>query len=169
MALVICTECKTEISDTASVCPKCGAPRKPKKKTSIVTWLIAGIAGLWLIGYMMTLQRQQEEAPARAAAALMKDQIASKLKLDFEWHRTGFETVLELNAKVANSSDHDIRDFTVACSGAGASGTNIDKVQKTFYESVRKGETKKFPALNMGFLNSQVKSIGCKITDFVLI
>lgn len=48
MALVKCGECKTEMSDKAEKCPKCGAPAK--KKTSLLTWLVVGIFGLGIIG-----------------------------------------------------------------------------------------------------------------------
>lgn len=39
MALQKCRECQTLISTTADKCPSCGA--KPKKKTSMFTWLVA--------------------------------------------------------------------------------------------------------------------------------
>jgi hypothetical protein len=41
MALVACAECKNPISDDALICPQCGV--KPKKKTSMVTWIVGGI------------------------------------------------------------------------------------------------------------------------------
>lgn len=49
MALVKCKECGKEISKKAKKCPHCGAP---VKRTSILTWLVAIIFGLWLIGFI---------------------------------------------------------------------------------------------------------------------
>lgn len=53
MALVKCKECGQEVSHKAGACPKCGAPIK--KKTSLFTWIVAVVAGLWLIGYLLSL------------------------------------------------------------------------------------------------------------------
>lgn len=48
MALVKCTECKNQISDTASACPHCGA--KPKKPTSRLTIFIGGLFAIGVAG-----------------------------------------------------------------------------------------------------------------------
>lgn len=50
MALVKCKECGQEVSQKAGSCPKCGAPIK--KKTSLLTWVVAIFFILWLIGYI---------------------------------------------------------------------------------------------------------------------
>lgn len=34
MALMICPECRKEVSSEASICPSCGHPMKPQKKWS---------------------------------------------------------------------------------------------------------------------------------------
>ena len=47
MSMIKCDECKAEISDKAEKCPHCGAP--VKKKTSILTWIIAGLFGIIII------------------------------------------------------------------------------------------------------------------------
>ncbi len=48
MALIKCSECKNKISKKAKLCPNCGAPAK--KKTSLFTWMIAGLFGLAMYG-----------------------------------------------------------------------------------------------------------------------
>jgi Domain of unknown function (DUF4352) len=50
MALIKCKECGQEVSKKAGSCPKCGAPIK--KKTSLITWIVAIIIVLWVIGYI---------------------------------------------------------------------------------------------------------------------
>lgn len=65
MALVKCKECGADISGKAISCPKCGA--KMPKRTSLLTWVIAFVAALWLMGYL-TLVNEQAKHPAVAAS-----------------------------------------------------------------------------------------------------
>jgi len=57
MALTKCKECGTEVSKSATACPKCGAPLK--KKTSLFTWLV--IIGIVLIVIGFVSQPSKEE------------------------------------------------------------------------------------------------------------
>ena len=50
MALIKCTECRTEISSEAASCPKCGNPAKPKTKLS--TWIVGIIFALFFVFYI---------------------------------------------------------------------------------------------------------------------
>lgn len=50
MALIKCPECGGQVSNTAGKCPHCGA--KTPKKTSLVTWVVAGIAGLVMVNML---------------------------------------------------------------------------------------------------------------------
>ncbi|WP_111860711.1 zinc ribbon domain-containing protein [Acinetobacter sp. CFCC 10889] len=47
MALKNCKECNAQISDKATSCPQCGSPQP--KKTSVFTWICAGILALSVI------------------------------------------------------------------------------------------------------------------------
>ena len=53
--LIICTECKTEISDKAKKCPKCGAPapswfdKLPGSAQSVISFFIFGVILFGLI------------------------------------------------------------------------------------------------------------------------
>lgn len=64
MALITCTECKTEISDKAASCPKCGAPR-PKSHTLIKALMIGATAAFVLFLIVATLAGNSPEAMAR--------------------------------------------------------------------------------------------------------
>ncbi|MDT3678780.1 MAG: hypothetical protein ROZ64_08090 [Burkholderiaceae bacterium] len=49
MAMGTCRECRTEVSDRAKTCPKCGIS-KPVKRTSLLVKLLAGLFGLAVLG-----------------------------------------------------------------------------------------------------------------------
>lgn len=67
MALTTCTECKTDISDKASTCPKCGAPM-PKQHLLLKGLMIAATAGFILFLVVSTLAGNKPEAMAMETA-----------------------------------------------------------------------------------------------------
>ena len=98
MALIKCTECKTEISKKAKTCPKCGAP--VKKKTSRLTWLVTVLLVIvaynaWYTESNLTPaqkearkeQRKIEKAQEEAERIKEAEQKAEKEKED---RRKGF-------------------------------------------------------------------------------
>jgi hypothetical protein len=73
MALVKCEECGNRISDKAQTCPQCGAPvvkgvSPPKKKTSVVTWVVAILFGFWVFAWFSSREAQQKPAATQPAA-----------------------------------------------------------------------------------------------------
>lgn len=51
MALVSCPECRTQISDSALMCPKCGHPlgqQRMFKRMAIVSMIIFGIVAVFI-------------------------------------------------------------------------------------------------------------------------
>lgn len=65
MAFIKCGECRKKISDKAQACPQCGAPvvkgaAPPKKKTGLVTWIVATLFGFWVI-FMFYAYREVEK------------------------------------------------------------------------------------------------------------
>lgn len=63
MALIECRECKSNISDKAESCPQCGA--KQPKKTSVFTWIMAGIFGILV--YSCTIGKSNYVTPIVSA------------------------------------------------------------------------------------------------------
>lgn len=64
-----CNECGKDMSTTAAACPACGA--KPKKKTSMLTWIAAGMAAIIVvscIGSNMNSGEQREVKQRQVAA-----------------------------------------------------------------------------------------------------
>ncbi|OQW90672.1 MAG: hypothetical protein BWK78_06465 [Thiotrichaceae bacterium IS1] len=80
MALTKCKECGTEISKSATVCPKCGDPIK--KKTSLFTWLVMIVVVLIVIGVVS--QPSKEEKTAQIAQTL--EQLAKTPVSDISPH-----------------------------------------------------------------------------------
>ena len=70
MALITCRECKTEISDAAKSCPKCGAPAK--KKSSGWGLAFLGICGFLVFVVVVNLPKNESTpAPAERERKLM--------------------------------------------------------------------------------------------------
>lgn len=76
MAIVVCKECKAEISTAASACPQCGAPSA--KKTGLVTWLVAGVIGMGVVAAVVSSFNETprtvvaRKTPAELAQAQLK-------------------------------------------------------------------------------------------------
>jgi hypothetical protein len=67
MALITCHECSAKISDAAVACPQCGA--KPKKKTSLTTWIIGAVALAFMVKCTTDIQKAENNAPPAKSAA----------------------------------------------------------------------------------------------------
>ena len=55
MALIKCSECKTEISSKAESCPKCGNPKTEKSNffSEVLQWIIAVIIFVVILNYVL--------------------------------------------------------------------------------------------------------------------
>lgn len=77
MAMTTCSECKKEISSTASACPNCGA-KPPKSKTWI--WILLAIPVAFLaFGFSVSSTPQgKAESSARNAISMCWDSQEKK-------------------------------------------------------------------------------------------
>ena len=75
MALIVCKECGGKVSTEAQACPACGAARP--KRTSTLTWVIAGFFVIALVMGIGASNTQRQTAAA-AQAAKAPAQIASE-------------------------------------------------------------------------------------------
>ena len=75
MALIACNECDKEISDKATACPSCGAPKtattetpktlpKTKDKTSAITWFATVLVVLGIVWFFQSRGFKEESLPA---------------------------------------------------------------------------------------------------------
>lgn len=68
MGLVTCKDCKTQMSDQAKACPKCGAPAP--KKTSLFTWLVGGFFAFVVLQMTVgSIRRSMSSSDPQATAA----------------------------------------------------------------------------------------------------
>src|ERR1700733_12510890 len=70
MALVVCKECKAQISTTAKVCPQCGA--RPPKKTSRFTWIVIALVVLGVVGQRVTECSSDRDRAVQAIEPLVR-------------------------------------------------------------------------------------------------
>jgi len=106
MALIKCKECGHQISKNAETCPNCGA--KNKKKTSVITWICAGMLGLAVLIWAFAdhtpsaptepsaemKSLQAKASTKRAISEILKDPDSAK----FEFYNENCGTVNSKNS-----------------------------------------------------------------------
>ncbi|MGK8437271.1 hypothetical protein ACRS3X_07955 [Ectopseudomonas hydrolytica] len=158
--LIPCRSCRAAISKKAASCPHCGAVAK--KKTSVLTWIFAVIAGLWLIGYISNLSSVPTTTSAGSASPLQAAQAATTLE-DFSWSKSAGGSLMKADFTIRNGGNRAIKDIEIVCEHQGPSGTKIDSNTRTIYEIVPAGTTRTFTNFDMGFIHSQAVSSSCRI------
>ncbi len=91
----------------------------------------------------------------------------NSVQLNFKWEKGGFDNIMFADFTIRNPTSHPFKDFEVTCTHFSPSGTKIDSNTRTIYEVVEANATKKIRHFDMGFIQTQVKSSNCKITDLV--
>lgn len=102
-------------------------------------------------------RRLETEARARSNPEEFLDLV------DFAWRKGGFGVVMEATFKVRNRSPFDIKDIAFICDHSAQSGTKIDSNRQVVFQLVKKGATKTFSKINMGFIHTQAASSSCRI------
>jgi hypothetical protein len=159
MALVACGECGNQISKSAKTCPKCGAKNKARG-WSAVAKIVGVILVLWLI---VTVFGAIDRAKNGAGTAVATSSPEKNVEIAFDWRKVGFDNILEIDVTLKNRNTFAIKDIEIYCQGSAPSGTRIDSNNKTLFERIEPGQTRSFKKFNMGFLNSQVQKIGCRV------
>lgn len=83
------------------------------------------------------------------------------------WEKGGFGNVQLIRMTVKNNAPFAIRDFELTCTHQGASGSDMDRNVRVIYVKVPAQGTTRVPEVNMGFINNQVATSRCEITDAV--
>jgi uncharacterized OB-fold protein len=151
MAMTKCGECGAAISTRAVACPECGA--KPKKKTGVLTWLVAGILGLSVIMAAVDLNRAGEKKAEQAAAAAAVEaakspeqkasEAAAKVQAEAEFQRV-VGVLRALKATQKDPDSFEVEGAVLMPSGAvcvthrGRNSFNAKVVDQTVVSSAGK-------------------------------
>jgi len=99
----------------------------------------------------------------------LKEEALESVKVkDFNWYKGGFGNIMVADITIENKSPYDVKDLTISCTHRSKSGTEIDITKGTIYDIVKRGKTKTFKKVNLGFVHSQSASCNCKITNLEL-
>ena len=133
----------------------------------IIKWILFLAVFNAIIGIVAEKNKGQGGSTSTASAPQLspKEEALRDFKLDFEWGKGGFGSIMLVDFTFQNKGKYAVKDIEVVCKSAANSGTYIDKNRKTIYETVLPGETKKIQRFNMGFLNSQATSTSCLVDD----
>ena len=113
MALITCPECKQQISDTAKICPSCGAKPPPiKAKTSLTTWVVAGALGALLLAGIVI--KQNEPPPTLPTAAEQAEQATSRRQ-----QATAVSMAIALKAAAKDPESFELKELVVKADGSG--------------------------------------------------
>ncbi len=82
MALIKCSECNKEMSDSATACPNCGKPYVKPRKISVVEWI--GIFVFGGIGFLFLISNKKapETAGVATQAAVQQEVAAPALAVE---------------------------------------------------------------------------------------
>ena len=144
------------------------AERQPTSK-KVLYILLAIVAVLWWFTNNSHPPSSASPSGSGTAASGDKEYVLSRVDISkFSWRKDGFGNVMEADFAITNKSNHDVKDCTIECTHSAPSGTVIDSNKRTIYEVIKAGKTRSFRNFNMGFIHSQARRSGCKITDLTL-
>lgn len=91
MALIKCSECDADISDKASVCPKCGCPlditkqimsdAKKKKRKKVIIFLIISFAVIMVLSMGIFFVKYNND-PGNIAVRLIRKDFGNNISID---------------------------------------------------------------------------------------
>jgi hypothetical protein len=175
MALTTCRECQKEVSTEAATCPNCGTPKPANRPGAVPRWakILGAIVVVVLIGKAVTGSPNPDASQTSVAsvesspAPPVRTDPVSQAKLKYTWNKTADDLVMSIDFTVRNPTDEAFKDFEITCVGYAPSGTEIDRNERTVYQTVRAHGSRTMTAFNMGFLHTQVSSESCSITKLV--
>lgn len=180
-----CTSCNSENSGDVLRCA-CGYEFSPTPDTPKVAETpqsetpaksssgFGGIISLVIIaGVIWSFFSQTSNKPPSISSAPsvsdIKQQIKGQVRIEkLKWNTGAADTIMMLSATLVNQSDRDIKDIEITCEHFSNSGTKIDSNNKTVYEIIKAGKSKRIRDFNMGFIHSQAATTNCSVSDLVV-
>jgi hypothetical protein len=81
---------------------------------------------------------------------------------DLAPEKTGFGVVLVLGfITIHNPAKVAAKDFTLVCDLVAPSGTKLQTIRHTVYDTIGPGKTRTFENINMGFAHVQASNVAC--------
>jgi hypothetical protein len=144
--------------------------------SSSACWTVAAFLLMACFGRLISLGDYGTEGGSRDSGAKIsvasddpREVLLRDVKLDFNWSKSGFGSVMVADFVIRNPTQYRFKDFEIKCTHLAPSGTVIDSNTRTIYEIVQPKSTKVIKGMNMGLIHSQVASSGCGITDLVVV
>ena len=156
MSLTKCKDCGASMSKKAKACPRCGATAK--KKTSVITWLVACGLIIWIFSPAGEKDKPIKVNPKVAAL--------ENVELDVSWKKLG--SVMIADFTIENKNAFLIKNFTIKCSHFSVNDTPVDSNKRKVFDTILAGETKKFNKFNMGIIHTQAVKTDCRIVSLSL-
>ena len=188
MALTKCHECGQDVSTQAKACPTCGAKVKKPSGTRSILFLLAVLGVLSFLILATKNQQIQSPSSTRGQSDAASDgpavskpispaeqqrqsehEVKKSVQLKYDWTTSGFGTVMMAAVTIINPTPHSIKDIKIECDTFGSSGTKIGSLNQTVYESIKPKSKKTVKGINMGFIHSQTHTIGCIISNLVVV
>jgi hypothetical protein len=161
MALINCKECNNQISDTASACPKCGAPVNStvatvsQKKSSsskiaitVVIVLVCLVGGFALLNQMNISTSSTGESYQEKVMTVEEIEKADPtrfLSADGTWSENFWGNKYTINGTVTNSATvANYKDVVINVTFYTKTKSEISSKQYVLYEFVPAHSTKKF-------------------------
>jgi hypothetical protein len=118
------------------------------------------------------VDQEREQKKINRARAGLAAELDAKLRrgsTGFEllsWSLGGFGTVMQVRFILQNNTASTQKDFVVRCNTYGESGTQLNSIQKTLYQSLVSKGRRSFD-LTLGFVNSQSSRAVCGIVKSI--
>ena len=170
-----CPKCGKSVFKNSKKCPKCGALIKKKNGLRGLVVFLGFVLLFWVLRHIFISDGLHaggdgsaiSEQKMKKDVVVLDDDAALKLiKLDYEWFKNDFGSVMEVNFMIKNSNPFAVKDLKIRCESAAPSGTIIDSNESVIYDTFPSGQSKKILKFNMGFVNSQVEKTSCFVVSY---
>ncbi len=178
-----CPKCKMFNPAANQFCGKCGAAMQKRASPALIGCL--GLIGIVvLIGVFSSSSNSDRGAspsgtssstpaytpPAYTPPAYTPPPERPEAKVSIKkwnWTKGGFDTIMKGTFTIRNDNDYAVKDIRIGCELSANSGTTIDSVDETIYDSIPANNSRTFRAVSMGFVRSQTSRAGCQIRGVV--
>lgn len=156
-----------DIPKNAEAAPQAATPPKASSGFGGIISLVIVAGVIW--SFFSQTSNKPPSISAAPSVSDIKQQIKGQVRIEnLKWNTGASDIVMMLSATLVNQSDRDIKDLEITCEHFSNSGTKIDSNNRTVYEIIKAGKSKKIRDFNMGIIHSQVATTNCSVSDLVV-